>query len=118
MADTNSKWTLDMIAIGARLRSLRRHASLTQKGVADAVGTTSKHVSEIERGVCSFSVPLLVALCRLFEVSSDYILFGIAGSASAAPWICEDYDRLPEDKKAMLDFMTNAMIEKVKKETM
>lgn len=113
MKERNKK-SLDSAAIGARLKSLRRHMGITQKEAADRCGTTSKHISEAERGVCSFSISMLGALCRLYRASADYILFGTEDTPKAQPWILEDYESLSQHDKDLLHALTETMVKKLK----
>ncbi|MEQ8968542.1 MAG: helix-turn-helix domain-containing protein [Azospirillaceae bacterium] len=41
----------EIIAIGKEIRRMRQSAGLSQTGLADALGTTQSHVSDLERGV-------------------------------------------------------------------
>lgn len=113
MNETLNK-NLDAEAIGVRLKSLRKHMGITQKEAADRCGTTSKHISEAERGVCSFSISMLAALCRAYKASADYILFGIGDEATSQLWIKEDYESLSSHDKELMHSLTEAMVRKLK----
>src|SRR5262245_14022213 len=58
----------------ARLRELREQAGLTQKELAERVGTTVRNVSRLETGTQEATWPTVVALARLFGVSCDAFL--------------------------------------------
>ena len=55
-------------------RDLREDADLTQQQVAEILGTSQTMYARYER--CANEMPIrhLIALCRLYRVSSDYIL--------------------------------------------
>jgi transcriptional regulator with XRE-family HTH domain len=46
------------IALGKRIRTLRKRRGLTQEGLAEKIGTSSKYIGEIERGRVNFSVDI------------------------------------------------------------
>lgn len=64
--------------IGARLKACRNTAGMTQEAVAAEVGVTKAQIGHYERGYSLPSVKVLVALCLLYRVSADSILFANA----------------------------------------
>ena len=63
-----------MSIFSERLTELRKEKHLTQKDLADIIGTNNSSVCDWERGRTEPNIDMIVALCRLFEVSADYIL--------------------------------------------
>ena len=57
-----------------RMRDLREDADLTQKEVASYLGTSQTMYARYERGANELPLRHLVALCRLYGVSADYLL--------------------------------------------
>lgn len=57
-----------------RIRDLREDADLTQKEVASYLGTSQTMYARYERGANELPLRHLVALCRLYRVSADYLL--------------------------------------------
>ena len=57
-----------------RLRDLREDADLTQAQVAAYLGTSQTMYARYERGANELLIRHLVRLCKLYGVSSDYIL--------------------------------------------
>lgn len=57
-----------------RLRELREDHDMTQAQVAALLGTTQQVYSRYEKGVNELPIRHLVALCRHYGVSSDYVL--------------------------------------------
>ena len=51
MTDTNT-------ALGKRIRALRKRKGLTQEGLAEQIGASSKYIGEIERGKVNFSLDI------------------------------------------------------------
>lgn len=65
---------LDYKAIGKRIKIARIKKNLTQETVADRIGITPQHVSNIETGNTSVSLTTLVAIAHTLTVSVDTLL--------------------------------------------
>ena len=57
-----------------RLRELREDHDLTQKQVADYLGTYQPHYGKYERGERDIPTDYLIRLADLYKTSTDYIL--------------------------------------------
>ncbi len=57
-----------------RLRGLREDNDLTQRQVAEVLGTSQTMYARYERGANEMPVRHVVALCRFYNVSADYLL--------------------------------------------
>lgn len=57
-----------------RIRDLREDADMTQQQVAEVLGTSQTMYARYERGANELPIRHLLKLCRLYGVSSDYIL--------------------------------------------
>lgn len=62
-------------AIGKRIKIARIKKNLTQETVADRIGVTPQHVSNIETGNTSVSLTTLVAIANTLTVSVDELLY-------------------------------------------
>ena len=62
------------LTFGEKIRNLREDKDLNQTQLGQAVGMTQRKVSYIECGKCEPSIDDLVAFCRFFKVSADYLL--------------------------------------------
>ncbi len=56
------------------IRDLREDYDLTQKQVADYLGITQQVYSRYEAGNNEIPVRHIIALCKFYNVSADYIL--------------------------------------------
>lgn len=65
---------LNFKAIGKRIKIARIRKNLTQEAVADKIGVTPQHVSNIETGNSRVSLTTLVAIANLLNVSVDELL--------------------------------------------
>lgn len=59
-----------------RLKRLRKSKlpPLTQNDLATAIGATQRKISFMENGVTEPSLKDIVAICRYFNISADYLL--------------------------------------------
>ncbi len=57
-----------------RIRNLREDHDRTQQEVASYLGTSQTMYSRYERGENELPIRHLLALCRYYNVSADYIL--------------------------------------------
>ena len=57
-----------------RIRALREDHDLTQQQVADYLNTSQTMYARYERGANELPIRHLIALCKLYNVSADYIL--------------------------------------------
>lgn len=57
-----------------KLRNLREDHDKTQQEIADYLGTSQTMYARYERGANELPIRHLIALCKYYNVSSDYIL--------------------------------------------
>ena len=57
-----------------RIRDLREDNDKTQQDIADVLGTSQTMYARYERGANEMPIRHLIALCRYYKVSADYIL--------------------------------------------
>lgn len=57
-----------------QIRNLRQDADYTQKYVAYYLGISQTMYARYERGANELPIRHLISLCKLYNVSSDYIL--------------------------------------------
>jgi len=62
------------LSLGEKIRNLREDADLSQTQLGEAVHMTQRKVSYIECGRCDPNIGDIIALCRFFRVSADYLL--------------------------------------------
>ncbi len=81
-----------------RIKARRRKILLTQECVAEHLGVSVKHFSEVERGIAGLSVENLIKLSDLLGLSLDYI---IKGEAKKDEWdsILSLLNNVPKDKE-------------------
>ena len=57
-----------------RLKELRKNKQLSQKALADILGTTNSSVCDWECGRSQPDIEMITKIATYFEVSSDYLL--------------------------------------------
>ena len=57
-----------------RMRDLREDSDKTQQNVADYLGTSQTMYARYERGANELPIRHLISLCKLYDVSADYLL--------------------------------------------
>lgn len=57
-----------------RIRDLREDHEKTQQNIAEVLGTSQTMYARYERGSNEMPIRHLIALCRYYHVSADYIL--------------------------------------------
>ncbi len=62
------------LSFGEKLRGLREDADLNQTELGKAVGMTQRKISYLECGKYEPNIDDIIALCRFFKVSSDFLL--------------------------------------------
>ena len=62
-----------------RLRDLREDSDKTQQEIAEILGTSQTMYARYERGANELPIRHLIALCKYYNVSADYIL-GLQGA--------------------------------------
>ena len=65
---------MDTFCYTKQIRNLREDHDYTQRYVASYLGTSQTMYARYERGANEMPIRYLVALCRYYNVSADYIL--------------------------------------------
>jgi transcriptional regulator with XRE-family HTH domain len=68
--------TENNIAVGLRMRQIRRSHQMTQEKLADTLGVSVNYLGEVERGRKPLSRSLADQFCQYFCVSYDYLYYG------------------------------------------
>ncbi|QDK70168.1 helix-turn-helix domain-containing protein [Lactococcus protaetiae] len=87
-----------------RLKTLRHEKRLTQKEVADKLGTSYQTYQQWERGVRTPKIASLNQLAEIFNVSTDY-LAGRDDSLDELFNIIRENNPTGEDKQALIQLI-------------
>ena len=63
-----------MDVMAGRLRQLREKCNLSQQRMGEMIGSTQSAIAHYEAGRKIPSRDLIVQLCKVFDVSADYLL--------------------------------------------
>lgn len=73
--------TLDYEAIGQRIRKHRKMNNLSQEELSEKIGISPTHMSHIETGGTKLSLPVLVEIAKVLNVTTDALLFSEKSAA-------------------------------------
>lgn len=59
---------------GQRIREERQLKGLSQRQLAELISTTQSTVGKYEREELQPNIDVIIKLCKIFEVSADYLL--------------------------------------------
>ena len=60
--------------VGKKLKERRTQLKMTQREVAEALGIAQPVYQRFENGIFECNYSQIVALCKLFDISADYLL--------------------------------------------
>ncbi|MCI8429819.1 MAG: helix-turn-helix transcriptional regulator [Lachnospiraceae bacterium] len=106
--------TNDRLETGRRIRDFRIKNHLTQAQLAESLDVSTNFVSEIETGKKGISQDTLYRLCRQYNLSADYLLFGRQGPAPSEYTLSEFLASLSaEDIPIVIEYLEATL--KIKK---
>ncbi len=74
--------------LNERITTARKQSGLSQEQLGEKLGVSRQAVSKWENGQTNPDVAYVAEMCRLFGVSSDWLLLGIEDSAASGPELC------------------------------
>lgn len=101
----------NIILIGKRLRKQREKLNMTREEFAEKANISPQFLAEIENGKKGMSVTTLYKICNNFNLSADYLLFGLLSNdtfTAASRSLSEPYLSYAED---IIDIVNNIIIE-------
>ncbi len=100
------------VQIGLRVKQARDAAGMTQEQLSELLDVTPQYLSGVERGAVGLSVPVLMRLCSILLVSSDYILTGDTEYSDVTS-ITARLSRLPSEHIHNVEEILNRYVEGV-----
>lgn len=89
-------------ALGERLRHQRKQKCFTQEQLAEYLDISTKHYSEVERGLTGMSVENLIKVSEILQVSLDYLIKGINIDYPVPLRMIEIYNNCQKSKQKYL----------------
>lgn len=77
-------YTVDLEAMGKRIRALRLSQKKTQEAFADMIHISTSYLALIEQGKRTASLDIVAQIARSCFVSVDFLLFGEPEDTSSA----------------------------------
>ncbi len=67
---------MDIKKLGIRIKQCRKSQNLTQEKLAELIDVSPHYIYEIEKGLKCMSLPTLIDISYILNISTDYLLFG------------------------------------------
>ena len=101
--------------IGKRIKLARKKSKFTQEQLAEKLSLSSKYISQLERGLTAGSVNTLIDICKVLNISSDFLFEdSIKGSSSITDIFeqsfIEDYMKLNTYSKSIVNTFTHSLL--------
>ncbi|WP_438734084.1 helix-turn-helix domain-containing protein [Enterococcus sp. AZ128] len=92
---------MSMEYFGDKLKALRKAKKMTQLDLGNRVGVSKWAITSYEQGRTSPSVEILIKLCDILDVSSDYLL----GISDNLPIQLNSVGLSDEEVRLLLEFL-------------
>ena len=91
---------------GERVREIRKALGLTLDEFGKTVGVTKQTISRIENGINNLTDQMAKSICREFNVSYDYLIYGDGDMFDSLPQtildeLCQQYNLDDLDRKIL-----------------
>lgn len=102
--------------IGNKIKLARKKSKYTQAKLAEMLSLTPEYISHLERGVASGSIPTLIQICKVLNISSDFLFGDFINSDTTSisdlinPKFLENYLNLNDYNKKVVEEITNGLI--------
>ncbi|MFF1878374.1 helix-turn-helix domain-containing protein [Leifsonia sp. NPDC058230] len=73
-ADSDERFASSLVAVGSRLRDIRREAKLSLRDLATESGLSPSFLSLVERGECSLSLTSLFSIAHALKIDPSAVL--------------------------------------------
>lgn len=105
------KMEINANKMGFRIAQKRRELKIKQADLAEIVGISDNHMSNIEKGYSTPSLETLVKICNALCVTPDYILLGSIKKDTAQN-IIDDIKLCRHEDKIIIEKLIQAFIER------
>ncbi|MBQ7566622.1 MAG: helix-turn-helix transcriptional regulator [Oscillospiraceae bacterium] len=97
------------VEIGRRIQQSREKAGMTQEQLSEAIGRSTQFLSTVERGVAGPSLETVVQLCRVLNVTADWLILG-KSAAPTSSTIAAKLSHLTGEQLIQVDAMTDRLL--------
>ena len=85
--------------IGSRIQSARQKKGMSRKELADTVNISPQHLGNIENGDKGISLHKLCEVAKALNVTTDYILLGLAVSDYTHTYVAQALTGMTENER-------------------
>ena len=105
--------TMDLKAVGQRIKAAREAKNLTQEELAALVNLSPTHVSVIERGLKVTKLDTFIAIANALDVSADTLLIDVVthSVSGVTNELSEMIEKLPKEKQQRIINAVRALVE-------
>ena len=105
--------TMDLKAVGQRIKAAREAKNLTQEELAALVNLSTTHVSVIERGLKVTKLDTFVAIANALDVSADSLLIDVVAHSvtGVTNELSEKIEKLPKDEQIRILNAVRALVD-------
>ena len=96
--------------IGQRISERRKELHLTQEKLAEQMDVSIQMISNLELGKKAIRPENLVKVCKVLDISADYILTGIRSDHEIME-LTEKITRLPEKRQKIIVALVDNLLE-------
>ena len=105
--------TMDLKAVGQRIKAAREEKNLTQEELAALVNLSTTHVSVIERGLKVTKLDTFVAIANALDVSADALLIDVVTHSvtGVTNELSDMIGKLPKDEQKRILNAVRALVD-------
>jgi transcriptional regulator with XRE-family HTH domain len=105
--------TMDLKAVGQRIKAAREAKNLTQEELAALVNLSTTHVSVIERGLKVTKLDTFVAIANALDVSADALLIDVVTHSvtGVTNELSDMIEKLPKDEQKRILNAVRALVD-------
>lgn len=105
--------TMDLKAVGQRIKAAREAKNLTQEELAALVNLSTTHVSVIERGLKVTKLDTFVAIANALDVSADALLIDVVTHSVTGDTneLSDMIGKLPKDEQKRILNAVRALVD-------
>lgn len=96
--------------IGQRISERRKELHMTQEKLAEQMDVSIQMISNLELGKKAIRPENLVKVCKVLDISADYILTGIRSDHEIME-LTEKITRLPEKRQKIIVALVDNLLE-------
>ena len=100
----------NLLEMGNRIATRRRHLGISQNLLAEKIGISNNHMSNIERGREKPSFDVLISLCNALRVTPDYLLMGSMHPQGVPQNLVDSLSLCTDEDIALLETIVSHMV--------